>query len=684
MHTLFLAAVIVVIGELLETSAYKIAQLTVGRVVLGIGVGQLSATVPVFQAECSSAKNRGQHVVVDGICMVLGFVLCNWIDFGLSKTSGQMQFRVPLALSFLFPLIILASVFFLPESPRWLVLVGRPGDAARSLAAYRGLPVEDEAIQAEIASIESALELTEQSGRITLREVFSRTNEDRLFYRFTLCMAIQFFQQMCGGNLISTYISTIFEQNLKLGSDLSRILASSALTWKFLCNFIPFFAIDRLGRRKVFIFSGTGMCICMTVLAVTTSFDTSNKTASVLSVAFIWLFNLFYPIGFSGANFLYCTEVAPIQLRVAMASISTANKWLWNFIVVMITPVALDTIGYQYYIVYAAISACIPVSVYLFYPETMGRNLEFLNQVFRDAPSVWHVVAMAKALPKGDVSTLDMERVEKKLDAEQREHPIYKCHVVIILKYRPDEGPKAKIEAKTLDFLAKSTTGTNIEIPAPRHIRDWVDRDGRYFALTERIQGQTLEQAWPTLSESQRISIADQVVQVRKQLRSNFTSTTMQSVDQGPCYPGLLFLDMEPYGPFHSDLDLWDALTMAYNNLPKDVFENLKRRFPNSEPVVLTHCDLNLGDIMVRNGQLVGILDWEYAAYLPVWYEYISASFAFTEMDVEWKKVLRERLGVHDDAYDDARALWKDLISLKQYPTLDEKGKEGLERLASA
>ncbi len=420
--TIFLGAAIVVIGELLETSAFDIAQFTVGRVVLGFGVGQLSATVPVFQAECSSAKHRGQHVVVDGICMVLGFVLCNWIDFGLSKTSGDKQFRVPLALSFIFPLIVLSSVFSLPESPRWLVLVGRPGEAARSLAAYRGLPEDDEAIQAEIASIESSLELTEQSGSITLREIFSRNDEDRLFYRLALCMVIQFFQQMCGGNLISTYISTIFEQNLKLGSDLSRILAASALTWKCLCNFIPFFAIDRLGRRRLFIFSGTGMSLCMVVLAITTSFDTSNKATSVISVAFIWLFNLFYPIGFSGANFLYCTEVAPMQLRVAMASMSTANKWLWNFVVVMITPVALDTIGYRYYIVYAVISACIPISVYFFYPETMGRSLESLNKVFRDAPTMWHVVDMARNMPKGDVAGMDVEPSEKKMSVEEREH----------------------------------------------------------------------------------------------------------------------------------------------------------------------------------------------------------------------------------------------------------------------
>jgi MFS family permease len=227
---------------------------------------------------------------------------------------------------------------------------------------------------------------------------------------------------MCGGNLISTYISTIFEENLHLGSELSRILGASALTWKLVCNFIPYFAIDRLGRRKVFIISGAGMSLCMIVLAITTSFENASKGLSIVSVAFIWLFNMFYPIGFSGANFLYCTEVAPMRLRVAMSSASTANKWLWNFVVVMITPVALDTIGWKYYIIYAVISACIPVTVYFFYPETMGRNLEALNNIFRDAPSPWHIVAMARTLPQGDLPDVHVQEPGEKALVELKEH----------------------------------------------------------------------------------------------------------------------------------------------------------------------------------------------------------------------------------------------------------------------
>jgi MFS family permease len=292
----------------------------------------------------------------------------------------------------------------------------------QSLAAYRGLPVDDEAVQSEIAGIESSLELAAQSKSLTLRELFLGNDEERLLYRFGLCLLIQFFQQMCGGNLISTYISTIFEENLKLDAELARILGASALTWKFVCNFIPFFAIDRLGRRKLFIFSGAGMCLCMTVLAITTSFGNAGTSLSIVSVVFIWLFNMFYPIGFSGANFVYCTEVAPMRLRVAMAAASTANKWLWNFVVVMITPVALDTIGWRYYILYAVISACIPVIVYLFYPETMGRSLEALDNIFRDAPSTWHVVSMARKLPQGDMADLITQGEREKGIADHKEH----------------------------------------------------------------------------------------------------------------------------------------------------------------------------------------------------------------------------------------------------------------------
>jgi MFS family permease len=120
-----------------------------------------------------------------------------------------------------------------------------------------------------------------------------------------------------------------------MDAETSRALSGGALTWKFLSCFVAFFTIDRYGRRKLFMFSGVGMACCMMSLAVASSFPKTNYPAQIASALFVFLFNFFIPIGFLGANFLYCTEVAPTRLRVPMAGISTANHWLWYVYVLL-------------------------------------------------------------------------------------------------------------------------------------------------------------------------------------------------------------------------------------------------------------------------------------------------------------------------------------------------------------
>lgn len=197
------------------------------------------------------------------------------------------------------------------------------------------------------------------------------------------------------------------------------------------------------------------------------------------------------------------------------------------------------------------------------------------------------------------------------------------------------------------------------------------------------MDGQTLEEAWPGISDEEKVGIAEEVAGVVKKMQS-VTSNVIQSVDGSPCYPGLLFFDLEPRGPFYSDTDLWNALSSTLHDPPAKSFpgqalQTLKNRFPKCEPYVLTHCDLNVSNIMVKGGKLVGILDWEYAAYYPVWDEYISASWGFTEIDAEWKGLLRGRL----EGYEDAKGFLRDLFHLREYPDLDERGREVLGRLCS-
>lgn len=194
-NVIFFAAVCALIGIILEASSFGLAQFIVGRVVLGFGVGQLSSIVPVWQSETSGAKNRGRHVVIDGLFICLGYTLESWIDLGFWEfQTGPITWRPPIAIGAICPIMVLASVYFLPESPRWLVMKNRQREARTVISAFKALPGDSMEVQAEMAGIEYSLE--ERAGhQVKLSDMFSM-GEDKLLYRFGLCMLLQFFQQM--------------------------------------------------------------------------------------------------------------------------------------------------------------------------------------------------------------------------------------------------------------------------------------------------------------------------------------------------------------------------------------------------------------------------------------------------------------------------------------------------------
>ncbi len=302
---IFAAGLLTLIGEILECSSFHLAQFIVGRSILGVGVGMLSAVVPVWQSECSPAKNRGQHVVLDGTFITVGYVLEAWINIGFFQIkTGSLSWRIPLAIPCVFSIVLVLAIFFLPESPRWLVRVGRVEEARRTLSNLKDLDSDNVAINNEIAGIEFSLEETANKAG-TIRDIFTM-RDGKLFYRFMLCILLQFFQQMSGGNLISVYSTIIFQQGLQLDSQTARILSGGTLTWKLVACFVAFFTIDRFGRRKLFMFSGAGMAACMLILCVSTSFPTSNKPAQIIAVVGVFAFNFFLPIAFLGGNWLYC------------------------------------------------------------------------------------------------------------------------------------------------------------------------------------------------------------------------------------------------------------------------------------------------------------------------------------------------------------------------------------------
>ncbi|KAE8149704.1 general substrate transporter [Aspergillus avenaceus] len=402
-RNVFLGGLVALIGTAISCSAFQLSQLIVGRVVTGMGVGILNSIVPIWQSECSPATNRGKHVVIDGIFITCGYAVADWVAYGFSRIDQHpVSWRVPLAIPSAACIILCLSVFLFPESPRWLVRIGKAKQAAQGLARIKNIEAGSEDIQKEIAAIQSSLEETAQNTA-SFKDIFTM-KDGKLFYRLMLCIGIQFWIQMTGANVISTYSTTIFQDNLDLSASVSRILAACAMTWKCLASFVAFFTIDRFGRRKLFLFSGTGVTLCMMAMAISSRFaGPENRGASIASAFFLFLFNFFFPIGFLGPTFLYCTEIAPLRLRVTMTSLGIANNWLWNFMVQMVTPVALTNIGWKYYLVYMFVTATFPVTVYFFYPETMGQSLEQLEDLFQRDWPIWKIVRAASQSSKGSL-----------------------------------------------------------------------------------------------------------------------------------------------------------------------------------------------------------------------------------------------------------------------------------------
>lgn len=102
-----------------------------------------------------------------------------------------------------------------------------------------------------------------------------------------------------------------------------------------------------------------------------------------------------------------------------MTSFSTANHWLWNFAVLMITPVAIESIGYQYYILYAVLGACIPILVFFLYPETMSRSLDDMERLFREHDSIPGIVKASLKPQDPEVARLSEIAARKEWDNKE-------------------------------------------------------------------------------------------------------------------------------------------------------------------------------------------------------------------------------------------------------------------------
>ncbi|KAF2790129.1 general substrate transporter [Melanomma pulvis-pyrius CBS 109.77] len=421
-RTIFVGSTIMIIGAILQASAFSLGQMIPARLITGFGNGMNTSTVPTWQAETSKSHRRGQMVMIEGSLIVFGVMLSYWLDLGFSFLEpSTISWRFPIAFQIILALFILMFIPGLPESPRWLVLKGRDDEALDVLCALSNLPREDKKIQSEFQAVKDTVFEMAKGG---FRDCF-RFNRNRNFHRTALAYVNQMFQQISGINIITYYAATIFEQNIGLSPFLSRLLAACNGTEYFMASWIAIFTIEKFGRRQLMLFGAAGQAASMAVLAGTTSPENPSKALGITAAIFLFVFNSFFAVGWLGMTWLYPAEITPLSIRAPANAISTTANWIFNFMVVMVTPVAFANIGYKTYVIFAVINTFMCPCVYFFFPETAYRSLEEMDEIFHRTKTPFDVVKIAYELPHrydkhGELLISYEETEEAQMYAERR------------------------------------------------------------------------------------------------------------------------------------------------------------------------------------------------------------------------------------------------------------------------
>jgi len=366
------------------------------RIVGGMGIGLASALSPMFIAEISPRQYRGRFVSFNQLTIVIGILAAQIVNLMIANYiaplfvsadtvaspaaeiaaswNGRYGWRCMFGAGVFPAIVFLCLLFYVPESPRWLVKNGKSSKARSILALIGGDNYADD----EIRAIEQTISSDEQ-GRVRFSELLDR----RMFPVLALGIFLAVFQQWCGINVIFYYAEEVFRS---AGYEISGLMFNIVITGiiNLVFTFVAIATVDRWGRRPLMLIGAGGLALIYAILGYCYFIGMTGPIMLILVLCVLACFSM----TLGPMVWVVLAEIFPNRIRGAAMSVAVASLWIANFVLAQTFPILNKGLGtYGIFWIYGGICAVSFVIIFLKLPETKGKSLEEIEAIFFKKPT---------------------------------------------------------------------------------------------------------------------------------------------------------------------------------------------------------------------------------------------------------------------------------------------------------
>lgn len=365
------AGTIFVIGAIVSALSPDTTVLVLSRAVIGIAIGVASAVAPVYISEVAPPDIRGRLVTFFQLAVTVGILAAYLVGLGFADVAEGWRWM--LGVGAIPALALVIGIRRLPPSPRWLLMRDREADARAALRRIRtGGPDE---IELEIKEIEASMSSHQGSWKDLLRPTVRAA--------LLVGLGLAVLQQITGINTVIYYAPTIIRET-GIDSNFSAILASLGVgVINVVMTVVALRLLDSRGRRELLFIGVSGISVSLFLLGFAFLLEAGSTPATVIAVFSLMLFVSSFAISLGPIFWLLNAEIYPLSVRSKAASAGTMANWFFNF-VVSVTFLSLiellsQTGAFWFYGVIGLVTLWF---CWKFVPETKGRSLEQINQIF--------------------------------------------------------------------------------------------------------------------------------------------------------------------------------------------------------------------------------------------------------------------------------------------------------------